>query len=277
MENNIIVWNDVWKNQVEERLRIVPVDCGAIWKSNEAAEKFWIMTRKNQNDRTVKTLERLDLDQNSRVLDIGAGPGNLAIPFALKFAHVTAVEPADGMLNLLKKNAEKESIRNITCVQKKWEDFEIEKDLEAPCDLVIASFSLGMADIGNAIKKMIEASAKYVCLMWFAGETHWEKDYKKLWPKLHNEEYISSPKIDVLYNVLYQMGIYPELSSFPFSTENSFSSLEEALNHFKSGFKIKNEKQEKILLEYLEKSLEVINGKFVRKGSSTRVKVWWEI
>jgi precorrin-6B methylase 2 len=58
------------------------------------------------------------LTPESRVLDIGAGPGSLAIPLAEMVAHVTAVEPAEGMMEILKQNMETYGTRNIDCVYK---------------------------------------------------------------------------------------------------------------------------------------------------------------
>lgn len=35
---------------------------------------------------------------------------------------------------------------------------------------------------------------------------------KQLWPKIHNKTYQSGPKSDILFNVLYQKGIYPHMT-----------------------------------------------------------------
>ena len=51
---------------------------------------------------------------------------------------------------VLRDNIEDVQIQNILCVQKRWEDVDIQKDLEAPYDVVMASYPLGMADIGEA-------------------------------------------------------------------------------------------------------------------------------
>jgi 16S rRNA G527 N7-methylase RsmG len=233
------------------------------------------MTRQNSENRLDITLDGFELDETARILDVGAGPGNLSIPCALKFAHVTAVEPAKGMIDLLKKNAKKDKIKNITPVQKKWEIFNIANDLEAPCDLVIASFSLGMPDMKNAVLKMMDASSKYICLFWFAGESEWEKHSRVLWSELHNIHYVPSPKVDVLFSLLYQMGIYPEMRIFPLSSETVFSSLKDAVRHFSPRYGVENQHQEKILSDYLEQTLETVDEQRIQRNYSTRVKLWW--
>ena len=64
------------------------------------------------------TIAALVITPDSRVLDIGAGPGTLAIPLAPQVREITAVEPGAGMVEILKDHAEQDGIRNITCVQK---------------------------------------------------------------------------------------------------------------------------------------------------------------
>src|SRR5690606_41985940 len=54
-----------------------------------------------------------DLEPGSRILDIGAGPGTLAIPLAGIAAHVTAVEPAAGMAEVMAEYAEEKGVSNL--------------------------------------------------------------------------------------------------------------------------------------------------------------------
>lgn len=268
-------WNSIWKTRMEKRNRLVPVDCGSLWQRRDSAEHFWRAARKNSRTRLEITLADFELDARSRILDIGAGPGNLAIPFAMEFGHVTAVEPAEGMIRLLKENAAKKNIKNLKPVQKRWEVFDVETDLDAPCDLVIASFSLGMPDLKEAVCKMIESSAKYICLFWFAGTSVWEKHAHAIWSVLHNTPYIPTPKADVLFGMLYQMGIYPEMRVFPFSGQTTFSSLEEAVELMGPRFRVETEKQGEMLYDYFEKHMEKADGQFVQKNHAVQVKLWW--
>ncbi len=270
-------WNEVWKVQMQRNKESSPArDCSRIWESRESALRFWNMSQENRS-RVDKTIWSTDTTPESRVLDIGAGPGTLAIPFAQKAAHVTAVEPADGMTGVLKEKMAEYGVKNIDVVQKRWEDVDVKSDLQPPYDVVIASFSLGMQDIRSAVEKMVIASSKYVHLYHFAGPTSWDLQWKELWPKLHGKEYHPGPKADVLYSVLYQMGIYPHVRTFRLQHNQRYSSLEEALKALKPQAQAETEEQTEVLLDYLRGALKEEAGSLVLPASSIRVKMWWEL
>ena len=118
---------------------------------------------RQERDRIDKTIRETATTPQSRVLDIGAGPGTLAIPFAQKVAHVTAVEPADGMVSVMREQMAEFGVNNITVVQKRWEDVEVKRDLQPSSEVVNASFSQGMADIRSVIEKMVERRGDAGC------------------------------------------------------------------------------------------------------------------
>lgn len=271
-----IDWNEVWKSQMSHsRLSSSGRDCSKIWESRESALQFWNMCQQERS-RIDKTIWETDTTPQSRVLDIGAGPGTLAIPFAQKVTHVTAVEPAEGMVSVMREKMAEFAVQNITVVQKRWEDVDVEEDLQPPYDVVIASFSLGMPNIRSAIEKMMRASSRYVYLYHFAGETSWDRQWSELWPKLHGREYQPAPKCDVLYNVLYQMGIYPHIRVFLLEHNQRYNSLDEAQKALEPQAQAKTEEQKAILRDYLSKVLRAEGNALVLPGSSLRVKMWWE-
>ncbi len=271
-----IDWNEVWRNRTKGNRESSPSrDCARIWESRESALRFWNMCQVNFH-RTEAVIRGTDITADSRILDIGSGPGTLAIPFAQKVSHITAVEPAEGMTGVLKEKMAEFGRENISIVQKRWEDVDVEKDLEPPYDVVIASFSLGMQDIRAAIEKMMQASSRYIYLYHFAGPTSWDMQWQELWPLLHCKEYLPGPKSDVLYNVLYQMGIYPNVSTFPLEHNQRYSNLDEAMAALAPQAQAEKEEQKALLREYLQGALREESGSLMLPGSSIRVKMWWE-
>ncbi|WP_218133201.1 class I SAM-dependent methyltransferase [Methanofollis tationis] len=234
------------------------------------------MAQENKGERIQKTLKDLPLTPSSRVLDVGSGPGALAIPIARQVDHVTAVEPSEGMCSVLEEMNGEEEIGNIDVVQKRWEDTSVAEDLSPPYDIVFASYSLDVPDIRDAIRKLEEASSRYVYIYWFAGETSWDAMSRELWPLLHGSSFIPSPKCDIIYNVLYSMAIYPNIEVFPFRHINRFADLAEAVNHFGSRCFVETDEQREILRQYLSSHARTDGDTVIVPGHSTRVKMWWE-
>ena len=221
-------------------------------------------------------MQGLRITPQSRVLDIGAGPGTLAIPLAPRVKEITAIEPGKGMVDLLNENMKKDGITNITCIEKRWEDIDIKNDLSGKYDIVLASLSLTMEDIRQSLAKMDTASSGYVYIFWFADPPFWEKMYIDLWPALHDEIYYPGPKADCLFNVLYQMEILPNIEMLPLDKVYRFSTRKKMVEFFQNRFAAKTKKQRKVLDAYLSPLIRTEGNEVVISGNSLLAKVWWK-
>jgi hypothetical protein len=167
-------------------------------------------------------------------------------------------------------------IGNIDVVPKRWEDVSVADDLSPPYDVVFASYSLDVPDIEEAVRKLEEASSRYVYIYWFVGETSWDAMSRELWPHLHGSPYVSSPKCDILYNVLYSMDIYPNIETSPLRHINRFADLDEAVDYFAPRCFAVTGEQKEVLRQCLEWYVRPEGDTVVVPGDSTRVKIWWE-
>jgi SAM-dependent methyltransferase len=268
-------WNEIWKNQMEESEKAKGgPEYSGLWKERKGAERFFKRSEGPARERIRRTLAHLPLTPTSRILDIGAGPGSLAIPIAKKVAHVTAIEPAEGMADILEERIEHEGITNIRVIRKRWEDTTPD-EMGGHFDLTIASFSLGMKDIREAISRMDDVTRGIVALYWFANETPWEQDMAALWPALHGKAYAPGPKGNVLYNVLHQMGIFPNAVVFPLEYHDEYRDIEEALEQCRERF-MAEPHHDSILRSFCEKQLVPVPGGVSFRGTSLRVKFWWD-
>lgn len=226
LDGNELDWNGVWKSRVKASTRAMGgYDCARSFDNKASAQSYWKMVVDAREFVTTLT-ENLPFTKESRVLDIGAGPGTLTIPLAARTARVTAVEPAGAMAAVLEDNIRDQGLSNARCIQKKWEDVSIETDLEPPYDLVVASFSLGMPDMRPAIEKMIQVCCGHVVLIWFAGPPSWDDDYNFISNTLFDRKFPEMPKGDILFNILYQMDIFPEVSVFPGRMDHYYPGLD---------------------------------------------------
>jgi SAM-dependent methyltransferase len=269
-------WNAIWKQRqlLQESTRTHD-DSSHNWDRKENAERYDASARSRYDDRVERTLASLFVTRESRVLDIGAGPGILALPLAPLVRDVTAVEPGAGMVAVLKNRAEKDGIRNIACVQKTWEEIDISRDLQAPYDIVVASLSLTMHDIRSALRKMDDACCGSVHLFWFADMPFWERMYADLWEPLHGTPYHAGPKADCLFGVLYQMGIFPDVTMMPLEKEYRFDSREEMLAFFMKRFGAVTPDQAAVVDGYLGRMMRTAGDAVVISGRSTLAHVRW--
>jgi 16S rRNA G527 N7-methylase RsmG len=272
-----IEWSEVWIDQMKRHNEMNGgMDCAAYWDSEEEARNYWRMIERDGGEYVKVLLDKITIKSTYRVLDIGAGPGTLAIPFSKVTAHVTAVEPSASMARVLQENLEERRIGNVDCIQKRWEEVDVERDLKPPYDLVVASFSLGMTDIKAAVQKMTKVSSGFVYLAWFAGDTSWDVQAREVSALLFGDvEYHPMPKSDVLFNVLYQMGVYPNIRVFPLKMCHRFPSLDDALNYFGGQYRVETDDQMAKLSGYLSQVVEEDGESWVLTYDFLNMMVWW--
>ena len=154
------------------------------------------------------------LQEEFRVLDIGAGPGNYAAMMSRQVAEVTAVEPATSMTTILKNRITKEGHENIRIRQKTWEKVSLAAESwHKAFDLVFASMCPGVGS-PDMLEKMIEASRNFCYLSGWSGCRwgKWGLSQSELWPRIFSEQ-LDSYSSDILYpfGMLYALGYRPEL------------------------------------------------------------------
>lgn len=269
-------WNEIWKERqrLQETSKLAG-DPSHNWDKKENAERYDANARSEYDDRVQRTISSLSLSRDARVLDIGAGPGILALPLAPLVRNVTAVEPGAGMLEVLKKHAEQQGIRNIACVQKTWEEVDPARDLSPPYDIVIASLSLTIHDIREALAKMDAACSGSVHLFWFADMPFWERMNAELFLPLHGRPYYPGPKADCLFGVLYQMGIFPDVTMMPMGKEYRFLSRDEMMAFFIKRFGAATSAQKKTIEDYIAPMIRTVGHEVVISGISTLAHIRW--
>ena len=269
-------WGEAWKERMAASVAAMGgSDCARAWNNEASARNYWQMVL-DARELMDDVLKGLPVDKDTRVLDVGAGPGSLVVPLAPKVAHITAVEPAGAMADVLHENIDEYGLQNVDCVHKRWEEVDENKDLSAPYDLVIASFSLGMPDIRVAIEKMQRVSRGHVFLLWFAGPSSWDRDSRYIFKALFDQEYPGIPQADILFNLLYQMGIYPHVDVFPGRMDHHYDSLDDALADITMHMPGLSVEQASTLRTYYENIVEKKNGKVILPYTWQSMKLWWE-
>ncbi len=270
-------WNEIWKaRQILHESSKHSDDPSHNWNMRENAERYDSTSRSEYDERVLTTINGLDITKESRVLDIGAGPGTLALPLVSRVKEIAAIEPGEGMAAILNERMKKDGVTNITIISKRWEDIIPKSDLAQQYDVVIASLSLTMEDIQLALRKMDAVSRGSVYLFWFVDMPFWERMYADLWEPLHGLPYYSGPKADCLFNVLYQKGIYANVEMLPLKKEYRFTTKDEMTVFFRRRFNVTKPEQERVLDDYLKPLIRTKGSEIVISGDSTFAKIWWK-
>ncbi|KUK44458.1 MAG: class I SAM-dependent methyltransferase [Methanothrix sp.] len=274
----IINWNELRKMAMSG-LRHGRRDEDPIKAWDERAKKFNERAMRHKK-LTELQIAKMHLDPEYSVLDIGAGTGRLSIPIAKKVKKVTAIDQSGGMLALLEENMQKEELDNITCLQKRWEDVVIGRDVE-PHDVVIASHSLGMLDLQKALEKIDATAKRYVYILGSAGLDSWmnrEDDDAKFWKDIFGQnEHLHGWHWDyiLLYNILHDMKIYANVEIEDSKFEHCYEDLEDAVKSWSLMHNIPPDKTD-LLKEHLVKILkENGEGTLCYRRKSKNALIWW--
>ena len=249
------------------------------WKRKEP--KDWdnkarsFSSRTKHNDYVNLFINELPLDPTFSVLDIGSGPGTLALPIAKFVESVTAIDFSSGMLDILNQHAQHEKTENIKTIQCSWED-DWQKNGIIPHDVAVASRSVGVENLEPALKKINSYAKKYVFISDRIGATPFEEDaFHAL-----GRPFETGPDYIYTLNILYKMGIYPNVTVLRPNPVTTYRSFDDALASYRWMFQELSAVEERVLMEYIKlntiKSID--NNITVQRNSPVQwALIWWKI
>ena len=241
--NGMKSWSDLWKERISEDTYCIDP---AYW-SNTAREYERKILANGQLLGKIKKY----VNSDSTVLDVGAGTGYISLVFAPFAKKVTAVEPAEGMLNILREKAEYLGINNIDYINRKWEDTKT-----GEFDIVLASHSISCAkDPLTFFLKMHECARRYVFLIVFTDFDIMSMVGRKT----------RQPSYVLLYNMLCSLGIYANVEIFK-SYRRFFHTRKDD---------IFREMGRRINKEYIHRNLREINDEFFLDIETDEVMIWY--
>ena len=143
------------------------------------------------------------------ILDVGAGGGRLALLLARLCRRVTAVEPSAAMAAELREAARINDIGNVSVVETTWEEADVQ-----PADLVVCAHVLYTSrEVGAFLRKMEERARARVVVALFTDTPQWQ--LFPFWERVYGEERLRLPGLTDLMGVLWEMGVYPDLTMLP--------------------------------------------------------------
>ena len=176
-----------------------------------------------KGDPVIDMLEQ-EFAECRTLVDIGGGAGRLALPLSLSREAVTVVDSSKSMLAELQDSCEEAKIENVSSVFGLWEDAVIDIHEGALCSHV----TYGIESIGKFLENVNQYASKRVVIIAFmkSPQAHLES----LWREVHEEERVHLPGVPELMDVLWQLGIAPELNIIEHLGPHIYGSEKDAIS-----------------------------------------------
>lgn len=232
------------------------------WDKEACAVNTNIIKLSDLTDCQVKSLP---LSPEINVLDVGAGTGRMTLPIARKVRHVTALEPSTNMLELLRENARQQQTFNIDYRNNTLEEL----GTSSSYDIVVASFSLLMADLKKALLKMNQLASNWVYL--FMSASPWIDE--GIQTAVYGTQNCWSDFI-LTYNILHEAGIVANVETCTYTFEECYPTIEAAAGTFLQKYSLPSENRSS-LTRYLKANLVEEYGGFYYFRKMKAATVWW--
>jgi len=264
-------WKKQWQDAIDRapiRRRMSSSDSARLRRWNKMAPDFaentsGVKQEAERQEIIQKMISHGALHPDATVLDIGAGPGTWALPLARHSSHVTALEPANSMAEILQSRMAAQQISNITIERRTWQSVELEAaHWYRAFDLVFASMTPGI-DGPESLIKMMAASRGWCYMSAFSG-SGWLLQYEPLWRVFFNEPIGEQPS-DIIYpfNLVYSMGLRPSLEFSWWNREKGWTrdqAIERFILFFENYLEI-TETVKFIITDYISQNCN--NGRFI--------------
>lgn len=234
-------WDELWRNARARKT----------WSGSSAKdwdEKAPSFSSRNQSSPFVSlVLDLIPLTASSTVLDVGCGPGTLAIPIASRVKSVTAIDYSSGMLSALTGLASPAGIRNIRTVQASWEDDWQSLGIGRH-DITIASRSLAVANLRDALLRL----DRYASSLAFIVDRISPAPFDPEAFAAVGRSFDGGPDYIYVLNTLYAMGIHANVRIVNLDRETRYTDLEDAMRSYRWMIKNMSAGEESALRRHLK-------------------------
>jgi hypothetical protein len=138
-------------------------------------------------------------------------------------------------------------------------------------DIVLASRSLPMGNLRQALFRMNSLATRFCYLTWLAGRS--EDDAKLC--ELLGVEYHPYPDYLIIANMLYTMGISANIEIFTLTGEHRYASIDDAVTYALHGRQVDEEGRRR-LKDYYTPQLYFSDGSWCRRISNCWALIWWQ-
>ncbi len=205
----------------------------------------------------------------AKVLDVGSGPGTLALPLAARGAQVVALDPAFKMLQVLRAAGRWHGLGNIFPVCQSFADCHFRDRF----DLVVASFSPAIVD-GPTLRRL-EGFSKGWCALLVAADLKGFSMRDLLWEPVMQQPLPTFRYPALLpFNLLFTLERRPNIRQLSFRTNSPPpETLGKFYSRYFSLFGKDQAETERLIISLLQTS----QGGRSSEGQTHNIAlIWWQ-
>ena len=165
--------------------------------------------------------------RRSTILDVGAGTGRFTVALAPRVGAVTAVDPAERMLDVCRRQAAKHRLTNVTLVHARWEDAEV-----GPADVAFSSYVVTLVPDGARFLAKLDAAAAQRAFLYLGAYTA-DAIMDPLWRHFHGTSRKPGPTYLDAVDVLRELGVKPEVEVVEVATRGRFKNVADAAKDYR--------------------------------------------
>jgi len=185
--------------------------------------------------------------------------------------QVTAVEPAEPMIEVMRERLVADGIPNVTIVEECWPEAKVE-----PHDYTLCSHAMyGAADLAAFVRRMNEVTRRtcFFVIRAPALDGVMAEAAAHVWGHPHD-----SPNFIVAFNAVLEMGIYPNVLMGELDLWEPWShpTAEDALKEIKWRLDlVQDDRHDRFLADLLRRRLRCEDGRCMWPGGMRTALMYW--
>ena len=222
-------WGALVRARLAEVEKLAPDGRGVgpgYWDARRARRYAAAVTPSAERDPFLARLRRLT-GSRTTVLDVGAGTGRFALAIAPRVAEVVAVDSSPAMLALLRRQARRDGIGNVRCVDARWEEADV-----PAADVAICSYVLPLVVDAASFLRKLHAACSRRALVYLPGASA-DLVLDPFWRHFHGKPRRPSPTYLDAVAVLRELGIAPDVEVVEVPVRSRFADLGAAVAHYR--------------------------------------------
>lgn len=164
---------------------------------------------------------------DSTVLDVGCGPGRFALALAPGVLRVVGVDPSPVMLTLLRRQARREGLANVTTVAGRWQDVDVE-----PVDVGLCSYVLPLIEDATGFLAKLHSACRHHVFVYLSAMST-DAVFDPFWRHFHGKPRSPGPTYLDAVAVLAELGIRADVEVVELPVRTRFKSVAAAARDYR--------------------------------------------